>query len=506
MVPEVPGETLKQSCLEKEVAGAPIRIRGRCHDGLLRTPFFSQPSGVQTLSLQSLASNQLIHCRNHIWEFKENMLRLKNKSENNHQNLMQVLDQVKHKTTHSEKSSEGTFLSLPVNTLSEEEALPSIFDCLRFFLPHLRTAGKVYPDIAIGKGRAGVSFALGITTIDRGNYTYLKQTLTSVLSRMTPAEEKDSVVIVSVPDTDEGYLKSVIDMVKTKFKRQVQSGSLEVISIPTFFYPSVLLEKKTYKVQESWQIKQVLDFCILMLYAQPKATYYLQLEDDIIAKQKYFTQIRQFVNSLASKKWFYIEFSAVGFIGKLFRSKDLTDFVHFFLMFHKVKPIDMLLDDVFLVKLCNWGEPLKACLKRKREVKIQYRPSLFQHVGTHSSLPGRMQYLKGGRAADGSRAAVELAARAPGPPQHPPARPLAHAQLAVAAGRLPAGSVWGDAGDRVAASRTPELPLLDTNPQDRCVDRGQLVLWGRGEESGPDAGQRSVLRLDGSAGCGQVRL
>lgn len=59
----------------------------------------------------------------------------------------------------------------------------------------------------------------------------------------------------------------------------------------------------------------------------------------------------------------------------------------------------------------------------------------------------------------------------------PLARPLAHAQLAVAAGRLPAGSVWGDAGHRVAASRTPELPLLDTSPldtspQDRCVDRG----------------------------------
>lgn len=27
-------------------------------------------------------------------------------------------------------------------------------------------------------------------------------------------------------------------------------------------------------------------------------------------------------------------------------------------MFYKVKPIDMLLDDIFLVKICNWGEPL----------------------------------------------------------------------------------------------------------------------------------------------------
>lgn len=45
-----------------------------------------------------------------------------------------------------------------------------------------------------------VSFALGIPTISRGSYSYLKQTLTSVLSWMTRSEEVDSVVIVSVAD------------------------------------------------------------------------------------------------------------------------------------------------------------------------------------------------------------------------------------------------------------------------------------------------------------------
>lgn len=82
-------------------------------------------------------------------------------------------------------------------------------------------------------------------------------------------------------------------------------------------------------------------------------------------------------------------------------------------------------------------------------------------------------------------------------------RPLAHAQLAVAAGRLPAGSVWGDAGDLIAASRTPELLLLlpDTSPQDRCVDRG-VEVRNRVRMPGP----HPILRLEGSAGCGQVRL
>lgn len=51
---------------------------------------------------------------------------------------------------------------------------------------------------------SAVSFALGITTIGRRNHTYLKQTLTSILSRMTPEEEKDSVVIISVADVSMG--------------------------------------------------------------------------------------------------------------------------------------------------------------------------------------------------------------------------------------------------------------------------------------------------------------
>ncbi|XP_021025752.1 alpha-1,3-mannosyl-glycoprotein 4-beta-N-acetylglucosaminyltransferase-like protein MGAT4D isoform X1 [Mus caroli] len=345
------------------------------------------------ISRMNQTNNQLINCRNHVLEFKEIMLRLKNKSENHHQDLMQVLYQMKRKAAHTTRSS-GNFLEKKGSILSQHETLPNQFEVLKYFLPHLRTAGKLYPDIATSKGRAGVSFALGISTINRGNHTYLKQTLTSVLSRMTPEEEEDSVVIVSVADTDESYLKSVVRMVKTKFRKQVQSGVLEVISIPTLFYPQTLLDKKMKTDSESWQIKQVLDFCILMLYAQPKATYYLQLEDDIVAKKMYFTKMKDFVNSLTSKNWFFIEFSVLGFIGKLFRSKDLTDFVHFFLMFYETKPIDILLDDIFLIRVCTSGEPVRRCLQRKKGFRIQYRPSLFQHVGTQSSFPGREQHLK----------------------------------------------------------------------------------------------------------------
>ncbi|XP_008053100.1 alpha-1,3-mannosyl-glycoprotein 4-beta-N-acetylglucosaminyltransferase-like protein MGAT4D [Carlito syrichta] len=340
-------------------------------------------------------SNQLINCQSHVLEFKENMRHLKNKAENNRQKLITILTQIRHEIAQRANVAENLVQRKP-DTLSKNETVYNTFEALKFFLPHLRKEGRVYPDVIIGKGKTGVSFALGISTVNRGNHSYLKQTLTSVVSRMTLSEEKDSVVIVSIADSDKDYIHSVVDMIRKRFKKQVKSGSLEVISVPAFLYPDLSNVKQPTEDSQlkSRRIKQVLDFCILMLYAQPKAMYYLQLEDDVIAKKMYLTKITDFVHHMTSSNWLYLKFSMLGFIGKLFRSEDLPDFVRFFLMFYKEKPIDLLLNDFFQVKMCDSGESLKICQQRMKEICVQYKPSLFQHVGIHSSFPGREQHLQ----------------------------------------------------------------------------------------------------------------
>ncbi|XP_014639968.1 PREDICTED: alpha-1,3-mannosyl-glycoprotein 4-beta-N-acetylglucosaminyltransferase-like protein MGAT4D [Ceratotherium simum simum] len=348
------------------------------------------------ISRMTQTSNQLINCRKHILEFKENILRLKNKTERNRQELVKALNKMKYEITQRENLL-ADLVEKKVNTSDKNETVSNTFEVLKFFFPHLKRVGRIYPDVIIGKEKTGVSFALGISTVNRGNHSYLKQTLTSVISRMTLAEEKDSVVIVSIADSNEDYLKSVVDMITKKFKRQVKSGSLEVISIPAFFYPNMLHAKPPTEDSQklkSWQIKQVLDICFLMLYAQPKAMYYLQLEDDIIAKKMYFTKITDFLHNITSNNWFYVEFSILGFIGKLFKSEDLTDFVRFFLMFYKDKPIDLLLGDIFQVKMCNTGETIEKCIERNKQIRIRYKSSLFQHAGIQSSLHGKEQYFK----------------------------------------------------------------------------------------------------------------
>lgn len=126
----------------------------------------------------------------------------------------------------------------------------------------------------------------------------------------------------------------------------------------------------------------------------------------------------------------------------MFKSLDLSLIVEFILMFYRDKPIDWLLDHILWVKVCNpekdavsgaekvWGrwsstamalptpahlsvrsglqEALtvarcprlpsqKHCDRQKANLRIRFKPSLFQHVGTHSSLAGKIQKLKVGR-------------------------------------------------------------------------------------------------------------
>jgi hypothetical protein len=46
--------------------------------------------------------------------------------------------------------------------------------------------------------------------------------------------------------------------------------------------------------------------------------------------------------NLQKSKWFSLEFSSLGFLGKLLRNNDLQDFANFLLMFYWEQPGDLL--------------------------------------------------------------------------------------------------------------------------------------------------------------------
>uniref|UniRef100_A0A8C0SSL6 Alpha-1,3-mannosyl-glycoprotein 4-beta-N-acetylglucosaminyltransferase A n=2 Tax=Canis lupus familiaris TaxID=9615 RepID=A0A8C0SSL6_CANLF len=291
------------------------------------------------------------------------------------------------------KFSDNTLKLLKELTSKKSLQVPSIY----YHLPHLlQNERSLQPALQIGNGRTGVSIVMGIPTVKREVKSYLIETLHSLIDNLYPEEKLDCVIVVFIGETDSDYVHSVVANLEKEFSKEITSGLVEIISPPESYYPDLTNLKETFgdsKERVRWRTKQNLDYCFLMMYAQEKGIYYIQLEDDIIVKQNYFNTIKNFALQLSSEEWMILEFSQLGFIGKMFQAPDLTLIVEFIFMFYKEKPIDWLLDHILWVKVCNPEKDAKHCDRQKANLRIRFRPSLFQHVGLHSSLSGKIQKL-----------------------------------------------------------------------------------------------------------------
>lgn len=196
------------------------------------------------------------------------------------------------------------------------------------------------------------------------------------------------------------FVEAQSGAIEDQYSEYIESGLIEVISPPASYYPDF---NSTVKVtlgdplnRVKWRTKQNLDFSYLMMYSQSKGTYYVQLEDDILSKPSFVTKMinYSFKQSNLHPDWIILDFCQLGFIGKMFKSTDLSLFSMFFLMFKNDKPVDWLLTDVLTTKLCSIDKTSKDCRKIVNGHWISFRPSLFQHIGTHSSLKGKVQKLK----------------------------------------------------------------------------------------------------------------
>uniref|UniRef100_A0A8V0YZT0 Alpha-1,3-mannosyl-glycoprotein 4-beta-N-acetylglucosaminyltransferase A n=1 Tax=Gallus gallus TaxID=9031 RepID=A0A8V0YZT0_CHICK len=249
--------------------------------------------------------------------------------------------------------SDETLKLLKELTSKKSLQVPNIY----YHLPHLlKNEGSLQPSVQVGLGRTGVSIVMGIPTVKRKVKSYLTETLHSLIDKLSPEEKLDCVMVVFIGETDFDYVNNVVASLEKEFSTEINSGLVEVIAPPATYYPDLTNLKETFgdsKERVRWRTKQNLDYCFLMMYAQKKGVYYIQLEDDIVVKQNYFSTIKNFALQLASEDWMILEFSQLGFIGKMFQSPDITLIVEFIFMFYKEKPIDWLLDHILWVKVCN---------------------------------------------------------------------------------------------------------------------------------------------------------
>ncbi|CAG4961936.1 unnamed protein product [Parnassius apollo] len=267
-------------------------------------------------------------------------------------------------------------------------------------LPHLMNDPlSLRPSYHMKSGRVFVDVVIGIPTVKRDKESYLMITLTHLINGLKEDELSSTLIVVFIGETDLEYVLSTARQIEITFPQHVGSGLIEVLAPSAAYYPDFNILPKTLGdslKRVKWRTKQNLDAIYLMSYAQTKGTFYLMLEDDVIARKNYMQDIKQFTaaTSVSTPDWFFLEFCHVGGIGKLFRSSDLIHFSTYVQLFYKNMPIDWLLESYLADRVCTIDKSSKVCGKHKNEIRPKYKTSLFQHIGLYSSLKGKIQKVK----------------------------------------------------------------------------------------------------------------
>jgi len=219
---------------------------------------------------------------------------------------------------------------------------------------------------------------IGVPSIRRINGpAYLLETLASLKEHTTASEKSEVSVVVFLAETNADYNNETITAILEQHSDDIVSGFITIIQVSSSYYPQLSNLKRNFgdapdRVQ--WRAKQVADYSLLFMYSVNISEYYIQLEDDVHSATGFVKSIRRYVSQQNRNhpQWAVLEFSVLGFIGKLFRSSDLERLAEFMMLFYVEQPIDWLFNYFKLAMNQN-----KTFLRK---------PTVFQHFGTKSSF------------------------------------------------------------------------------------------------------------------------
>lgn len=226
---------------------------------------------------------------------------------------------------------------------------------------------------------------IGLASVKRSKGSYLLDTLQSIFSHSSREEQSSMVVVVLLADFDAQWREDTVRNILAEFALQLERGQLLVTHVPQQFYPPLKDLKRNFNDapnRVSFRSKQNVDYSFLLHYSSGRGHYYLMLEDDVASANHFLSTIRTRVRmqEASGVVWATLEFSSLGYIGKLYRSIHLPLLSRFLFLFYQEMPCDFLLSHFRL--LLTQGEP------------ILFKPSLFQHMGTFSSFQGTYNKLK----------------------------------------------------------------------------------------------------------------
>ncbi|XP_029452929.1 alpha-1,3-mannosyl-glycoprotein 4-beta-N-acetylglucosaminyltransferase C [Rhinatrema bivittatum] len=224
---------------------------------------------------------------------------------------------------------------------------------------------------------------IGLSSVKRKKGNYLLETIKSIFEQSSYEELKEISVVVHLADFDLSWCESIVLDISRKFAHHIISGRLIVIHAPEEYYPVLDGLKRNYNDPEDrvkFRSKQNIDYAFLLNFCANLSDYYVMLEDDVRCSKNFLTTIKKVINSREGSYWVTLEFSKLGYIGKLYHSRDLPRLAHFLLMFYQEMP-------------CDWLLIHFQGLLAQKDV-IRFKPSLFQHMGYYSSYKGAENKLK----------------------------------------------------------------------------------------------------------------
>ncbi|KAJ1064138.1 hypothetical protein K5549_014552 [Capra hircus] len=224
---------------------------------------------------------------------------------------------------------------------------------------------------------------IGISSMKHPQRSYLLDTLESLFYSSSLSEQKHFIVLVHLADPDPMWHSQMISNISTIFKPYIQASQLVVINMPLKSYLPLKSLKRNFNdtpAYVAFRSKRNMDYAFLMNFATNHSDYFLMIEDDVKCVPGFVTQIATTVSAWENKPWVTLEFSPLGFTGKLFRTKDLPCFVNFLLLFYQEMPCDSLLSHFHDLLM--------------QQAPVQFLPSLFQHMGNCSSSEGKFNSLK----------------------------------------------------------------------------------------------------------------
>ena len=205
--------------------------------------------------------------------------------------------------------------------------------------------------------------------------SYLVETLSSIIDKTSTEEKTKVVIVIFLADFDTEYNTGVVKVLTEKFMDYINMGFIQIIQATRDFYPPLTNLKRNFNDKADrvkWRSKQVVDFAFMFLYSHNISDYYIQIEDDVICAKNFITSIREYIKSMNNVQWVLLEFSELGFIGKLYKSSDLIALGRYMLMFYQEQPVDWLIS-YFRLSMAQ------------RKVYLR-KPTLFQHIGVKSSF------------------------------------------------------------------------------------------------------------------------